>query len=106
MADDVEITVVAGLFSARTGKEAELAGVLARYTVLTRAVDGCRNVDLVASAATPGRFLVIEKWDDAEAQRAHLDSDVMVAMATAATTVLAAPPDLDLYEVVSAHDLE
>lgn len=101
-----EITVVAGLYAARTGREADLAGVLAHYTVLTRTVAGCRNVDLVASAGRPGRFLVVEKWDDADAQRAHLDSDVMVEMATAATTMLAEPPDLDLYEVISAYDLE
>ena len=42
---DVEITVVAGTFVARSGKEAELAAVLARYVVLTRSVTGCRNVD-------------------------------------------------------------
>jgi quinol monooxygenase YgiN len=106
MADEVEIMMVAGLYTARTGREAELAALLARYTVLTRAVTGCRNVDLVASASRPGRFLVVEKWDDAAAQRAHLDSDVMVEMATAPTTMLASPPDLDLYEVISAYDLE
>ena len=63
--------------------------MLAHYVVLTRGVDGCRNVDLVASAGTPGRFLVIEKWDDPDAQRAHLDAPVMVEMATAATPLLA-----------------
>ena len=42
---EVEIIVVAGLFQARSGKEAELAAVLARYVVLTRSVTGCRNVD-------------------------------------------------------------
>jgi quinol monooxygenase YgiN len=63
-------------------------------------------VDLVASAGTPGRFLVIEKWDDPAAQRAHLDADVMVEMATGATPLLTGPPDLDLYEAISAQDLE
>jgi quinol monooxygenase YgiN len=106
MTDDVEIWVVAGQFQARSGREAELAGVLATYVVLTRGVDGCRNVDLVASAGTPGKLLVIEKWDDADAQRAHLDSEVMVTMAKAATPLLAGPPDLDLYAAISAHDLE
>ena len=106
MSEDVEIWVVAGRFQARSGREAELAGVLANYVVLTRGVDGCRNVDLVASAGTPGKFLVIEKWDDPDAQRAHLDAPVMVDMATAATPLLAGAPDLDLYEAISAHDLE
>jgi quinol monooxygenase YgiN len=103
---EVEISVVAGLFQARSGKEAELAAVLARYVVLTRSVTGCRNVDLVSSASTAGRFLVVEKWDDAGAQREHLDSDAMVTMATQAGPLLTAPPDLELYDVISAHDLE
>ena len=106
MPEDVQIMVVAGLFQARTGQVAELAGVLARYVVLTRQVSGCRNVDLVASTATPGRFLVVEKWDDEAAQRAHLDSPVMVGMATDAKPLLASAPDLDLYEPISAQDLE
>ncbi|MGZ4676261.1 MAG: putative quinol monooxygenase [Acidimicrobiia bacterium] len=103
---DVEITVVAGTFQARSGKEGELAAVLARYVVLTRNVPGCRNVDLMGSTSQPGRYLMVEKWDDADAQRAHLDGEVMVTMATEATNLLAGPPDLDLYDAVSAHDLE
>lgn len=103
---EVEITVVAGVFQARSGKEGDLAAVLARYVVLTRAEPGCRNVDLVASASKQGRFLVIEKWDDAAAQTAHLNGDAMVTMATDATALLVDAPDLDLYEVISAHDLE
>jgi quinol monooxygenase YgiN len=103
---DVEITVVAGTFQARNGSEEDLAATLARYVVLTRNVAGCRNVDLVVSAGRPGRFLVVEKWDDPEAQRAHLNSDVMVTMAHEATRQLAEPPDLDLYDTVSAYDLE
>ncbi|MEO6469879.1 MAG: antibiotic biosynthesis monooxygenase [Acidimicrobiia bacterium] len=102
---EVEISVVAGLFQARSGKEAELAATLARYVVLTRSVTGVRNVDLVIAAATPGRFLIVEKWDDADAQRAHLDSDLMVTMATQAAPLLTQPPDLELYDVISAHDL-
>jgi quinol monooxygenase YgiN len=103
---DVEITVVAGSFVARSEMEAELAATLARYVVLTRNVEGCRNVDLVVSTTRPGRFLVVEKWDDPQAQRAHLNSDVMVTMAQQATAQLAEPPDLDLYDAVSAYDLE
>ena len=103
---EVEIIVVAGLYQARSGKEAELAAVLSRYVVLSRSVTGVRNVDLVISAATPGRFLVIEKWDDAGAQRGHLDSDIMVTMATQSAPLLTGPPDLELYDVISAHDLD
>lgn len=103
---DVEISVVAGLFQARSGNEEELAGVLARYVVVSRSVTGCRNIDLVTSTSTPGRFLVVEKWDDAAAQREHLNSEAMITMATQASKLLTGPPDLELYDVISAHDLE
>jgi quinol monooxygenase YgiN len=106
MTDDVEIWVVAGQYQARSGKEAELGAVLAQYVVLTRGVAGCRNVDLVASASTTGKLLVVEKWDDPEAQRAHMDDPIMVDMAKAASPLLTTAPDLDLYEAISAHDLE
>ncbi|MGZ8734109.1 MAG: putative quinol monooxygenase [Acidimicrobiia bacterium] len=105
MAEDVELSIVAGSFSARSGREADLAAVLAKYVVVTRNAPGCRNVDLAASITTPGRFLVVEKWDDADAQAAHLDSDEMVEMAKAASGMLTGPPDLDLFAAISAHDL-
>jgi quinol monooxygenase YgiN len=103
--DEVRIRVVAGRFQARPGAEAQLTAVLAKYVVLTRKRRHCRNVDLVVSATDSGRFLVVEKWDDEEAPRAHLDQDETVDMARAAVPLLAAKPDLDLYEAISAHDV-
>ena len=82
-----------------------LIGVLAKYVVVSRGAPGCRNIDLCASATRDDRYLVIEKWGSSEAQRAHFDSPEMVEMAEACRAVLAGPPDIDLYEGVSAHDL-
>ncbi len=82
-----------------------LSAVLAKYVVLTRMEDGCRNVDLCTSVTQPGRWMVIEKWDAPAAQRAHFDSAVMVEMATACTGLLSAPPDIDLWDGPSVHDL-
>ena len=106
MAEERGIWVVAGSFRARTGAEGDLAAVLANYVVLTRTRPRCRNVDLVASTTESGRFLVIEKWDDPDAPRAHLDDPETVAMAEAAVPLLRAKPELDLYDSVSAHDLQ
>ena len=103
---DLELAVVIGSFEARTGRHGELAAVLAKYVVLTRRHPHCRNVDLVASASTPGRLVVIEKWESADDARAHLDEAETVEMAQAARDLLAAPPDLDFYESISAQDLE
>jgi quinol monooxygenase YgiN len=82
-----------------------LSAVLAKYVVLTRMEDGCRNVDLCASVTRPGRYLVIEKWESPTAQRAHFDSPIMVEMATACAGLLSEPPDIDLWDGPSAHDL-
>jgi quinol monooxygenase YgiN len=82
-----------------------LQSILAKYVVLSRGHPGCRNLDLCASATSPGRFVIIEKWETPEAQRAHFDSDDMVEMAKACEGLLAAPPQIDLLEAISAHDL-
>ena len=103
MPDEVELTIVTMEF--RSEKPEALMPVLAKYVVLSRGHPGCRNIDLCASVATPGRFVIIEKWESPEAQRAHFDSAEMVEMARSCTGLLSAPPDIDLLEGISAHDL-
>jgi len=100
---DGELTIVTLRFDAADSER--LLAVLAKYVVLTRMHDGCRNVDLCASVTVAGRYLVIEKWATAAAQRAHFDSRDMVQMAEACRGLLQGPPDIDLLEGVSAHDL-
>lgn len=103
MADDLDLTIVTMLLEA--SDRAQLEAVLARYVVASRSHPGCRNIDLCASATHPGRYLVIEKWDSPEAQRAHFDSGDMVEMAKACQGILVSPPEIDLLAAVSAHDL-
>lgn len=100
---DIELAIVTLRFDAADA--AALVAVLSKYVVLTRMEPGCRNVDLCASVTRPGRYLVIQKWESAEAQRAHFDGAVMVEMARACTGLLSAPPDIDLWDGPSAHDL-
>jgi quinol monooxygenase YgiN len=102
---DVEIAVLTARFDARPGSEEALLGTLSSYVVMTRHEPMCRNVDLVASVTHPGRFVVIEKWVSAAAVQAHLDSTLMADMAQAALASLAAKPEIDLYDSISAHDL-
>jgi quinol monooxygenase YgiN len=106
MSGDVEIAVLTAAFTARPDREGELAAVLARYVVLARGEDACRNVDLLASATQSGRFVVIEKWESADAARAHLDTPLMIDMAAAAVPLLAEKPAIDLLDAISAHDLD
>lgn len=106
---EVEITVVTMIFDARETDEVaadRLMSVLSKYVVLSRNHPGCRNIDLCGSATSPGRYLVIEKWDSSAAQQAHFDSDDMVEMAHACEGLLQHRPDIDLFEGISAHDLQ
>lgn len=101
--DDVELTVVTMAFVA--ADDDRLRPHLARYVVLARDEPGCRNIDLLASATDLGRYVVIQKWESPDAQRAHFDSALMVGFAEACMPLLAAAPTIDLLEPISAHDL-
>ena len=103
MGDDVELTIVTLRFDA--AEPDALLAVLARYVVLARMEPGCRNVDLCASVTRPARFLVVQKWESPDAQRVHFDSPLMVGMAESCRGLLAAPPEIDLWNGLSAHDL-
>lgn len=104
MADDEpEITLVTMRFEASDPDR--LIGVLSKYVVVSRMQPGCRNIDLTHSVTTPGRFVIIEKWESPEAQRAHFDSDEMVDMARSCEGLLSGPPEIDLLEGLSVHDL-
>jgi quinol monooxygenase YgiN len=105
MPGDIEVAMLTASFDATAGAEESLAAALARYVVMTRNVDECRNVDLVLSTTHGGRFLVIEKWDSADAVQRHLDSPLMQDMAREIVPLLAAKPMIDLFDTISAHDL-
>ena len=100
---ELELTIVTMRFDA--ADPAALLAILSKYVVLTRMQPGCRNVDLCGSVTAPGRYLVIQKWDSPAAQRTHFDSPEMVEMAQSCRGVLAGPPDIDLWDGASAHDL-
>jgi quinol monooxygenase YgiN len=102
-ADEVDLTMVTMAFDATD--PGQLQAVLARYVVLSRGHAGCRNIDLALSSTHPDRFIVIQKWESPEHQRAHFDSADMVAMAKGCDGLLASPPQIDLLDPISAHDL-
>jgi quinol monooxygenase YgiN len=100
---DIELTLVTMVFDA--SDPAPFLDAVARYVVQTRHHDGCRNVDLAASVTATNRYVVIEKWESPEAQRAHFDHPDTVAFAEACKGLLERPPILDLLTGLSAHDL-
>ena len=103
MADDLEIALLTMTFVASDADA--LLGNLSKYVVLTRGVDGCRNIDLCASVAKPGVFIIIEKWESEDHARDHVNSKLMLEMANSCRGVLTEAPEIDLLEGISAHDL-
>lgn len=103
MTDDVDLTIVTLTFDAVD--PAPLLSVLSKYVVISRGHPGCRNIDLAASATRPNRFVLIEKWETAADQQQHFDSDEMVEMARGCDGLLQSPPQIDLLDAISAHDL-
>jgi len=101
--DEMEPVMV--LLSFKTEAMAELMDALSEYVGLSRGQLGCRNIDFVASVTTPGRIVIVQKWESAEAQQRHFDSPEMVAMAQRTVPLLTAQPDIDLFEGISMHDL-
>jgi quinol monooxygenase YgiN len=102
--DEVELMMVTLVFDALDAEQ--LQSVLARYVVLSRGHPGCRNIDLAMSTTQPNRFVIVEKWERPEDQRAHFDSADMVTMAEGCAGLLSGPPMIDLLEPISAHDLK
>ena len=103
MSAEVDLTMVTMIFEASDPER--LLPILSKYVVVSRGHPGCRNIDLAASATTAGRFVIIEKWESAEAQQTHFDSSEMVEMASSCTGLLSSPPRIDLLFGISAHDL-
>jgi quinol monooxygenase YgiN len=100
---DVELAIVTMRFDA--ADPGALLALLAKYVVLTRMEPACRNVDLCGSYTHPGRYLIVQKWASHTAQRAHFDSSIMIEMAQGCIGLLTNPPDIDLWDGASAHDL-
>lgn len=101
--DEIELAIVTMVFDATDF--GQLIPIIAKYVVLSRQQPGCRNIDLCASVTTENRLVIIQKWESAAAQRAHFDSREMVEMAEMAKPLLAGPPQIDLLDGLSAHDL-
>ena len=101
MADDVEIALLTMTFVASDADA--LLGNLSKYVVLTRGVGGCRNIDLCASVARPGVFVVIEKWESEEHARDHVNSQLMIEMANSCQGILTEAPEIDLLEGIEVN---
>ena len=96
---DSAIHIVARLI-AKPDAIAELRAVLETLLAPTRQEAGCRQYLLLQNREHPTDFTVVEQWADATAIDRHLQSaHVQQALAQAAA-LLAAPPDIQRYELI------
>lgn len=101
--DDLEIALLNMTFHAADSDQ--LLAVLSKYVVMARHEPACRNADLWVSSTDPAKFVITQNWDSEGDARGHFDSPVMIEMAEGCAGILTGPPDIDLLEGISAHDL-
>jgi len=64
-------------FEARDGKADELLGPLIGGRDFGRSVEGCESFEVYQGAEDPHRFVMVETWASADAQRAHFETNVL-----------------------------
>ena len=94
------LTVIATL-RARPGKEAELKAYLTTLVGYTRTEMGCVSYDLNQLQGDPGLFVMIEYWTGRSAFDQHLSMPYMQEFATEVPDLLAAPPSVQLFDMIT-----
>lgn len=94
------LTVIATL-RARPGKEAELKDYLSTLVAYTRTEMGCVSYDLNQQQGDPGLFVMVEYWTGRSALDQHLSMPYMQEFAASVPALLASPPTLQLFDMIS-----
>jgi quinol monooxygenase YgiN len=71
----------------------------------TRAEEGCEGYQITEDVETPNNFVIVEHWASQEAQYAHLRNQFEKLMG-ALGDVMAAPPEVSIYEVAATQSLD
>jgi quinol monooxygenase YgiN len=94
------ITIVARI-RAREGKEEAVKQELLKLVGPTRSEEGCINYDLHQAVDDPSLFVFYENWASQEAINGHLKSPHIGAVLARADELLAEPPEIKAYEMIS-----
>lgn len=94
------LTVIATL-RARPGKEAELKDYLTTLVGYTRTEMGCVAYDLNQQQGDPGLFVIVEYWTGRSALDQHMSMPYMQEFAASVDDLLAGPPSLQLFDMVT-----
>ncbi len=93
------LTVVA-MMKAKSGKEAVLRQELLALIPTTRKEPGCLNYDLHQATDNPAAFLFHENWTSKKHLDDHLARPHLQAFLAKAGDLLAAPPQITLWEKI------
>ncbi len=94
------VTVVA-LLRAKPGKEEALRQALSAMIAPTRREPGCINYDLHQAHGDPATFVFYENWRSQRDLDEHLKMPYIQAVLSRADELLAEPPDLRLFRMLS-----
>jgi quinol monooxygenase YgiN len=94
------LTVIARA-RAKPGKEAALKAALQALLLPTHQEPGCLHYSLHRCNDIPGQFVTYERWASRDALDAHLSSVHVQALLSKLDALLAEPPEIVTYSVVS-----
>lgn len=86
---------------ARPGKEEEVRGVLSSLIQPSRDERGCLSYTLLQNQVDPTDFTFVETWRDAADFDAHLETPYFKRAVSALSELIAGPPDIRRYHVVT-----
>ena len=96
--------IVVARLKAQEGKEANLETELRDMVKKVASEDGTETYTLHRSGKDPSLFMFYEKYKDDDALKRHSASPHFKALFAAIQPLLAAPPDIEMYEELAALD--
>ena len=90
--------LITGAILARPETAAELRQISLEHVHRSRTEPGCLSHDVHLDAENPLRLVFVERWEDADAVRAHFAVPASRAFARAAGGLAAEPPVLHVYQ--------
>ena len=98
------MVIVTAKISAKAGSEKELEAVFRDMVEKVAAEEGTLAYSLHRSRDDAGRFMFYEKYQDAEALKRHSSTSHFKAMSQAIRPLVAAPPEIEIYEELAKID--
>jgi quinol monooxygenase YgiN len=90
--------LITGAILARPETADELRQISLQHVHRSRTEAGCLSHDVHLDAENPLRLVFVERWEDADAVRAHFAVPASRAFARAAGGLAAEPPVLHVYQ--------